>query len=93
MNSPLWYTVVALRGVIELVLWVMLGRMLLRMLAGASATNNSVLRLFDAFLKPPRTLVLYLLPRRSAATREGALLIILFGAWVALAFCKLWLLR
>ena len=57
MTSALLFVLVAARAVIELVVWLMIGRVALALLAGRAGADNTILRLFDIVLNPPRGLV------------------------------------
>lgn len=92
MVGTVLFLLVSLRAVIELVVWVMIGRLILRLLAGRAAMDNAVLRLFDGFLRPPRALVQRLLPRVSIAWRDGLLFLLLLSLWLSLGVGKWWLL-
>ena len=93
MQDILLFAVVALRALIELVIWVMLGRALLSFLAGRRASDNTILGFFDVLLKPPRAAVSILLPGLRPLSRDSLLLGILVLVWLALALCKAWLIR
>ncbi len=92
MVSTLLFVIVALRALIELVVWVMVGRAILRALAGRAGADNVILRLFDTILRPPRKLVAAVLPRASFAARELLLFCLLVSLWLSLAVGKWWLL-
>ena len=91
MVSAGLFLVVALRALIELVFWVMIGRITLVLLAGRVATVNSVVQMFDIVLRPPRTVMEWLLPEASPRVRDLALGILLALLWLGLAYVK-WLL-
>lgn len=86
------FAISALRSLIELLLFVMLGRSILRLLAGRAAANNAVLRLFDLILAPPRSALSRLMPRSSLFLKDLILSSVLLGAWLGLALLKLRLL-
>lgn len=86
------FLVVSLRAVIELVFWVLVGRGVLALLAGRSASDNAMLRLFDAFLRPPRALLVRLFPGMVPFVRDVLLGALLASLWLALAVVKWWLL-
>ena len=92
MVATVLFLLVSLRAVIELIVWVMIGRLILRLLAGRAAPDNAVLCLFDGFLRPPRALVLRLLPGASIALRDGLLFLLLLSLWLGLGVGKWWLL-
>lgn len=83
------FAVSAVRSLIELLLFVMLGRGTLRLLAGRAAANNAVIRLFDLILAPPRLALTRLMPRSSQLVRDLTLSGVLLGAWLGLALVKL----
>lgn len=92
MTQAVLFVVVALRAVIELVVWVILGRAMLRLLAGRGGSDNTVLRLFDFFLAPLRALLGKLWPKAGFASRECLLLGLLISFWLGLGVAKWWLL-
>ena len=53
---------VALRGLLELVLWLMVGRGVLQVLAGRYSGDNAVIRMFDFLLRPVRACSAWLMP-------------------------------
>ena len=55
--------VVALRGLLELVLWLFVGRGVRFLLAGSPGDRNGVLRIFDFLLRPVRAVADRLLAR------------------------------
>lgn len=93
MNSVALFLVVSLRGLIELVLWVLLGRAVLRLLAGRRADENVILAFFDLLLRPPRAAMSSLLPGMQPLVRDSLLVALLVLIWLALAFCKTWLIH
>ncbi|MGV0999168.1 MAG: hypothetical protein ACOYBQ_07560 [Fluviibacter sp.] len=82
------FAVVALRGVIELVLWLLIGRAVLALLAGRQAMGNGVLRVFDFLLSPLRQFAQRCAPACAPGMRDLLLFMALFAAWLALAFVK-----
>lgn len=92
MVQTVLFAVVALRAVIELVVWVMMGRAVLHLLAGRASADNAVLRLFDLFLGPPRVLLGKLWPKAGFVARESLLLGLLIAIWLGLGMAKWWLL-
>lgn len=55
MHQMTWLSLmVALRGLLELVLWLMVGRGVLQVLAGRYSGDNAVIRMFDFLLRPVR---------------------------------------
>lgn len=91
MTSALLFIVVALRAIIELIVWLMIGRAVLALLAGQAGKDNAVLRLFDTILQPPRTLLGKLWPGGGFAARELLLFFVLLSLWLSLAVAKWWL--
>ncbi|MBU3657333.1 MAG: hypothetical protein FGM35_04795 [Rhodocyclaceae bacterium] len=91
MSGIALFLVVSFRALIELVIWVLLGRAVLSLLAGRRAGDNTILVFFDVLLGPPRRLVSRLMPGLQPLMRDGLLLLVLAVAWVGLAFCKAWL--
>ena len=92
MMSSLLFVLIALRAMIDLVAWVLMGRLALRLLAGRAGQDNAVLGLFDAFLNPPRALLIKLMPHESLLVRDGLLFLLLVSLWLALGVGKWWLL-
>ena len=92
MTSALLFVLVAARAVIELVVWLMIGRVALALLAGRAGADNTILRLFDIVLNPPRGLVSRLWPSASFVAREWLLFGLLFSLWLVLGLGKWWLL-
>lgn len=80
--------VVALRGLLEMALWLLIGRHLLALLAGASGSRNGVLRMFDFFLRPVRAVADLALARISADRRDRFSFLLLLTLWVSLGVCK-----
>ena len=88
MTQALLFVVVALRALIELVVWVIVGRAVLRLLAGRAGADNMVLWLFDLFLGPPRALLGKLWPQASFVASECLLLGLLISFWLGLGVAK-----
>ena len=82
------FVVIALRAIIELVVWLLLGRWILMALAGQSAGNNAVLHLFDLLLRPPRRLMARLWPGGGGGRADIALLFGLLLLWLLLGLVK-----
>ncbi len=93
MTPALLFVLVLLRGVMELIIWLIVGRAVLRLLAGPTGDNNVILRLFDVVLNAPRTLVTRVIPGVGFAGREWVLFGLLISLWLALGMAKWWLLR
>lgn len=81
------FVIIALRGILELVFWLLVGRGLLRILAGAARADNVVLRSFDFLLQPPRAIVSRLFP--AIAQKELVLAALLIVLWLGLGLLKL----
>ena len=88
MTAAVIFIVIALRAVIELVVWLLLGRWVLGALAGRAASHNAVLRLFDLLLRPPRRLMARLLPGEGGRRADLALLLGLLLIWLLLGLVK-----
>lgn len=81
----------AARAVLELALWLLMGRGVLALLAGNTGGTNGVLRLFDFLLQPVRLVGLTLFPRVSACRRDMLLFVLLLMLWLALGIGKFFL--
>lgn len=92
MTPALLFLIVALRAVIELLAWLIVGRAALAFLAGRAGADNTILRLFDIVLQPPRALVARLCPAAGFAGREWRLFGLLLSFWLVLGLGKWWLL-
>lgn len=87
-----WLMVMAaLRAVLEMALWLMLGRGVLALLAGSTGSTNGVLRLFDFLLRPVRTVSVCLFPRVPACRRESLMFLLLLLVWLSLGIGKFFL--
>jgi hypothetical protein len=93
MTAALLLMVVVSRAIIELILWLIVGRTALRLLAGSAAADNVVLQLFDIILGPPRTLIARLWPGTGFTAREWLLFGLLLSLWLVLGVGKWWLVR
>lgn len=82
------FVIVACRGLIELLFWLLIGRSVLALLAGRTSSNNTVLWLFDVVLRPPRTLVARLFPEATQPVRDLVLGVLLMLLWLGLALVK-----
>ena len=91
MVTAILFLIVALRAVIELVFWVLAGRTVLALMAGRHGSDNAILCIFDACLKPPRALMAKLLPEARRPLRDIGLFVGLVLLWIGLAFGKWWL--
>lgn len=81
--------VVALRGLLELVLWLMVGRRILVLLAGRYGADNAVIRMFDFLLRPVRAGALRLMPGVAPGRRDTFSFVLLLCIWLALGVAKL----
>lgn len=91
MTELLLFGVVALRAIIELLVWLMIGRAVLRLIAGRGAPGNPIVRIFDVVLKPPQALAGRLWPAAGAVGREWWLFGLLVLLWLGLGLGKGWL--
>lgn len=91
MTAVLLFVVVALRALIELIVWLIIGRAVLALLAGRAGADNAILRLFDMVLSPPRALLTRLWPGAGFVARELLLFGLLLSLWLGLAIAKWWL--
>lgn len=82
------FVIVACRGLIELLFWLLIGRSVLALLAGRTSSNNTVLWLFDVVLRPPRMLVARLFPEATQPVRDLVLGVLLMLLWLGLALVK-----
>lgn len=83
--------IVALRGLLELVLWLMVGRNVLLLLAGRYSSDNAVIRMFDFLLRPVRACSGWLMPGLAACRRDTVSFFLLLLIWLALGFGKMFL--
>jgi hypothetical protein len=83
--------VVAFRGLLEMVLWLFVGRGLLALLAGASGNRNGVLSLFDFLLRPVRAVADRLLARIPVCRRDLVSFLMLLILWFGLGLSKFFL--
>lgn len=81
--------IVAIRGLLELVLWLMIGRSLLVLLAGRYGADNAVIRMFDFLLRPVRACSSKLLPGLSGSRRDTWSFLLLLLIWLGLGVAKL----
>ncbi len=80
---------VALRGLLELVLWLMVGRGVLQVLAGRYSGDNAVIRMFDFLLRPVRACSARLMPGLAACRRNTVSFVLLLLIWLALGVGKM----
>lgn len=78
----------AARAVLELALWLLIGRGVLALLAGASGGTNGVLRLFDFLLRPVRSVGRALFPCASTCRRDTLVCLLLMLVWLGLGIGK-----
>jgi hypothetical protein len=83
--------IVAIRGLLELVLWLLIGRTVLAVLAGRSGSENAVIRMFDFLLKPVRASSDVLMPGFSGNVKDAVMFILLLLIWLGLGVAKLML--
>ncbi len=81
--------IVAIRGLLELVLWLLIGRTALLLLAGRYGADNAVIRMFDFLLKPVRACSDRLMPTVSGAVKDAVIFILLLLIWLGLGVAKL----
>lgn len=83
------FAISALRAVIELIGWCLLGQGVLALLAGRGRQGNPIYRLFDLITRPPRHAVAGMLGRSPDSLLVGMLtLVLLFAVWVGLAIYR-----
>lgn len=80
---------IALRGVLELALWLLIGRAVLLVLAGRYGTDNPVARMFDFFLRPVRACSVLLMPGWQLGRRDIVSFVLLLVIWFGLGVAKL----
>lgn len=80
---------IAIRATLELVLWLIMGRSALAILAGRHAAGNSVLRMFDFLLRPVRVVSNWLMPHCSYLKREWLSFFLVLLLWFGLGIGKL----
>ena len=88
MSDLVLWLVIGLRALIEMIVWLMLGRGVLKLLAGPAGSDNVILQFFDFLLKPPRTAMCWLFPGWSVSARERVLFALLISLWFALGVAK-----
>ena len=81
--------VVAGRGVLELVLWLFIGRFILVMLAGKYGIDNAVIRMFDFLLRPVRVVASWLMTGCRTGRRDTVCFMLLLLVWFGLGMAKL----
>jgi hypothetical protein len=81
--------IIALRGLLELVLWLMIGRNVLVLLAGRYGADNPVVRMFDFLLRPVRACVVRLMPRLPNCKQDTLTFVMVLLIWLGLGAAKL----
>ena len=81
--------VVAIRGLLELVIWLIIGRTVLAVLAGRYGSDNPVIRMFDFLLKPVRACSDRLMPGFAAHLKDAVMFMLLLLIWLGLGVAKL----
>ena len=81
--------IIALRGLLELVLWLMIGRSVLVLLAGRYGTDSAVIRMFDFLLRPVRACSMKFMPGLPMCKRDTISFILLLLVWLGLGLAKL----
>ena len=81
--------IVAIRGLLELVIWLIIGRTVLAVLAGRYGSDNPVIRMFDFLLKPVRACSDRLMPGFAAHLKDGVMFMLLLLIWLGLGVAKL----
>lgn len=85
----LFSAIVAARGVLELVLWLFLGRFMLNILSGKYGVDNAVMRMFDFLLRPVRASAVWLMPSWPARRRDVVSFTLVLLVWLGLGMAKL----
>lgn len=81
--------IVAIRGLLELVIWLIIGRTVLAVLAGRYGSDNPVIRMFDFLLKPVRACSDRLMPGFAAHLKDAVMFMLLLLIWLGLGVAKL----
>lgn len=81
--------IVAIRGLLELVLWLLIGRTVLVVLAGRYGSENPVIRMFDFLLKPVRACSDTLMPTLKGRVKDAVMFMLLLLIWLGLGVAKL----
>ena len=81
--------IVAIRGLLELVIWLIIGRTVLAVLAGRYGSDNPVIRMFDFLLKPVRACSDRLMPGFAAYLKDAVMFMLLLLIWLGLGVAKL----
>gem|GEM_PF-1326860 len=80
--------IVTSRGLLEMVLWLMVGRTVLAILAGRYGSDNAVILMFDFLLRPIRICSARLMPALSVSKRDRLSFVLLLVIWLMLGFAK-----
>ena len=81
--------IVAIRGLLELVIWLIIGRTVLAVLAGRYGSDNPVIRMFDFLLKPVCACSDRLMPGFAAHLKDAVIFMLLLLIWLGLGVAKL----
>ena len=81
--------IVAIRGLLELVIWLIIGRTVLAVLAGRYGSDNPVIRMFDFLLKPVRACSDRIMPGFAAQLKDAVMFMLLLLIWLGLGVAKL----
>ena len=81
--------IVAIRGLLELLIWLIIGRTVLAVLAGRYGSDNPVIRMFDFLLKPVRACSDRLMPGFAAYLKDAVMFMLLLLIWLGLGVAKL----
>lgn len=82
------FLISALRAVIEMMVWCLIGQAALHVLAGQRRASNPIYRLFDLITTPPRRLLAFILPSATNQTIGLMCLVILLLLWLGLALMR-----
>ena len=82
---------ILLRGVLELVLWLMIGRRLLLVFVGRQGQVNAVVQIFDLLLTPVRAAAGWLMPGLPQCRRDLLAFVLLLVVWMGLGLGKVML--
>ncbi|MFM8500693.1 MAG: hypothetical protein ACKOAC_01490 [Fluviibacter sp.] len=70
-------------------IWLIIGRTVLAVLAGRYASDNPVIRMFDFLLKPVRACSDRLMPGFAAYLKDAVMFMLLLLIWLGLGVAKL----
>ncbi len=82
------FLISALRAVIEMLLWCLIGQAALHVLAGERRASNPIYRLFDLITTPPRRLLAFMLPSATSRTIGLVCFVVLLLLWIGLALVR-----